>query len=229
MSRRELMMNVSHELRTPIATVRAYLESRGEAGLGASDLIVIERETARLQTLIEDLFALSRAEVDQLVMERKPVDAAALITRVVETVAPLAWRIQRIDVLAEASPDLPPMLVDSTRLEQVIRNLIHNSLRYTPPGGIVMVSASYVKDVDKDSSITVQVRDTDSGIAQELLPHIWERYARDTENGGTGLGLTLVKAFVEAMGGTVAVESAPGEGTCFTLKLPTSQEFATIW
>jgi signal transduction histidine kinase len=221
-SRRELMVGVSHELRTPIAIVRAYLDSArrqsvddGEIRVTAGDLAIIERETERLQTLIDDLFALSRAEVDQLALKCVPLNAAALIERVVETVTPLAWRINRIEVLANVPALLPDVLADGSRLEQVLRNLIHNSLRHTPPGGLVVISAGEV-----DKRIQIQVRDTGEGIAPDDLPHIWERYYRGEANGGTGIGLTLVKSFTEAMGGQVAVESIVGEGACFTLMLP---------
>lgn len=221
-TRRELMANVSHELRTPIATVRAYLDSArrqgedtGDVALSQNDLAIIQRETLRLQTLIDDLFALSRAEVDQLALKAVPMDAIALIQRVIETVAPLAWRINRVEIVANLPAWLPNVIADESRLEQVLRNLIHNSLRHTPPGGLVIVSAR-----EQDGHAEIQVQDTGEGIAPDRLPHIWERYYRDEENGGTGLGLALVKSFVEAMHGQVAVTSTPGEGACFTLTLP---------
>jgi signal transduction histidine kinase len=223
-SRRELMASVSHELRTPIATVRAYLESalrRGEgdslSALSEADLSVIQRETLRLQALVDDLFALSRAEVDQLALKCVPTSAPAVIQRVVNTVAPMAWQVNRVEVAAQAPSWLPPVLADESRLEQVLRNLIHNSLRHTPPGGIVFVSAR-----EADGRAEIQVRDTGEGISADDLPHVWDRYYRGSANGGTGLGLALVKSFTEAMGGQVAVESAPGEGACFTVILPLS-------
>jgi signal transduction histidine kinase len=221
-TRRELMANVSHELRTPIATVRAYLESalrQGEKGdevaISQDDLAIIQRETLRLQTLIDDLFALSRAEVDQLVFKSAPMDAVTLIQRVIETVAPLAWSINRVEIVANLPAWLPQITADEARLEQVLRNLLHNSLRHTPPGGLVIISAR-----EQNGHAELQVQDTGEGIAPDRLPHIWERYYRDEENGGTGLGLALVKSFVEAMHGQVAVTSTPGEGTCFTITLP---------
>lgn len=220
-NRRELMANVSHELRTPIATVRAYLESAlrqqenvDNITLSQHDLVVIQRETQRLQTLIDDLFALSRAEVDQLMVNAIPIDAIVLIKRVIETVAPLAWRANRVDLVAHLPTWLPNVIADEARLEQVLRNLIHNSLRHTAPGGLVIIRAH-----EANGCAAIQVQDTGEGIQAEHLPHIWERYYRNAENGGTGLGLTLVKSFIEAMHGQVAVESTPGEGTCFTITL----------
>lgn len=221
-NRRELMANVSHELRTPIATVSAYLESalrqqgnRGDITLSQHDLAMIQRETLRLQTLIDDLFALSRAEVDQLAVNAVPVDSISLIQRVMETVAPLAWRVNWVELVAHLPTWLPQVIADEARLEQVLRNLIHNSLRHTAPGGLIIIRAREVS-----SGAEIQVQDTGVGIHPEHLPHIWERYYRDAENGGTGLGLALVKSFIEAMHGQVTVTSTLGEGTCFTITLP---------
>jgi signal transduction histidine kinase len=218
-SRREMMASVSHELRTPVATVRAYLDAaprhNGSLVLTEGETAILERELDRLQTLIDDLFALSRAEVDQLAFRIALVDAAALIKRVVATVAPTAWRINHVEVLAEVPDSMPPFLGDTNRLEQSLRNLLHNSLRHTPPGGVVVVSLRNL-----DNRAVIEVRDTGEGIAPNDLPHIWQRYYRNQENGGSGLGLTLVKTFTEAMGGQVSVESSPGDGTCFSLRFP---------
>lgn len=227
-TRRELMANVSHELRTPIATIRGYLDSAlrqgknaGDLTISQNDLAIIQHETLRLQTLIDDLFNLSRAEVDQLALKSAPMDAVALIQRVIETVAPMAWRINRVEIVAKLPPWLPNIVADEARLEQVLRNLIHNSLRHTPPGGLVIISACEQKGYAE-----LQVQDTGEGIAPDHLPYIWERYYRDEENGGTGLGLALVKSFVEAMHGQVAVTSSPGEGACFSIILPLAKASA---
>jgi signal transduction histidine kinase len=225
-ARRELVASVSHELRTPIATLRGYLESTRTHWDEAppptlrQDLQIMEQETIRLQTLIDDLFTLSRAEVGKLEVRCQSVDAGALACRVAETMAPLAWQAGRVEVIAAVACDAPLVFVDPCRLEQSLQNLAHNGVRHTPPGGIV---ALLVQD-DADSVI-LQVRDTGEGIASADLPRIWERFYR-AENRkahpdtGSGLGLALVKELTEAMGGTVAVESTPGEGSCFTLCFP---------
>lgn len=220
-SRRELIANVSHELRTPIATIRAYIENAphqhntGDGALSQNDLSIIQRETLHLQTLIDDLFALSRAEVDQLAIQSMPVDAIFLIQRIVETVAPLAWQLFRIELLAQFPDCLANILADESRLEQVLRNLIHNSLKHTPPGGLIIIRV-----YQREGYGEIQVQDTGEGIHPEHLPHIWERYYHDAQNDGTGLGLTLVKSFIEAMHGQVEVTSIANEGACFTIKLP---------
>jgi signal transduction histidine kinase len=224
-SRRDLIANVSHELRTPVATIRGYLESAlasrdEEPSKLQHDLEVMEREVGHLQMLIEDLFTLSRAEVGELVLAREPVDVGAIIHRMVDTVAPLAWQAGRVEVVAQVPLDLPSALADGRRLEQVLSNLLHNGVRHTPPGGIVVVIAA----ADEDS-VCIEVRDTGEGIPPEEVPYVWERFyrgesARAEDSRGAGLGLALVKELTEAMGGAVEVESVVGEGSCFTLRLP---------
>jgi signal transduction histidine kinase len=227
-ARRELVASVSHELRTPVSTLRGYLESaraRWDANDAPPtslrhDLDIMEHETRRLQTLIEDLFTLSRAEVSKLELRCVPADVGDEVRRIAETVAPLAWQSGRVEVVAEVAPDLPLALVDSNRLNQVLQNLLHNGIRHTPPGGIVAISAS--ADAKR---VLLQVKDTGEGIAADDLPHIWERFyrsdrARMQSASGSGLGLALVKELTEAMGGGVSVESTPGKGSCFTVAVP---------
>jgi signal transduction histidine kinase len=228
-ARRELIASVSHELRTPVATMRSYLES---ALMGwrqqppetlHQDLQVMEQQMIRLQALINDLFTLSRAEVGHLEMRYQPTNVALLVKRVAETIGPVAWRGSRIEVIADIEPDeaeFPHALADENRLEQVLQNLLHNGIRHTPPGGIIILSARAEAQM-----IAVQVKDTGEGIAPEELTHIWERFYR-TENtrsklaSGSGLGLAIVKELTEAMGGTVAVTSTVEQGTCFTIRVP---------
>lgn len=222
--RHELVANVSHDLRTPLATIRAYLETaqrrnqdQPSVPLTAADLLILDQESAALQRLIDDLFTLSRAETEHLALRIEPTDLPSLIRRIVATVAPLAWRTQRVEISTQLPAEMAHIAADSQRLEQAIRNLIHNSLRHTLPGGIIVISAS-----QHGSYAEIQVRDSGGGIAPEDLPYIWERFYHGANNGGTGLGLALVKSLIEAMSGSVAVQSTPGEGACFTLTLPLS-------
>lgn len=224
-ARRQLVANVSHELRTPVATLRGYLESalhhwsETQPPTLHHDLEVMERETVRLQALIDDLFTLSRVEVGNLALHSEPADAGAIIRRSVDTLAPLAWQTNRVEMVAEVPADLPQAEIDADRFEQIIYNLLRNALRHTPPGGIVAAIARANPD-----AIVVEVRDTGEGIPAEDVPHIFDRFyradtARSRESGGAGLGLALVKELTEAMDGTVSVVSTPGEGSCFTLRL----------
>ncbi|HEV7129043.1 MAG TPA: ATP-binding protein [Ktedonobacterales bacterium] len=225
-ARRELVASVSHELRTPVATLRSYLESTLIHWDGAPpptlrhDLEVMERESVHLQSLIADLFTLARAEVGRLEFAPAPVDVLALGRQAVETMAPLAWQTHRVEMAAEAANGVPLALADASRVAQVLRNLLHNGVRHTPPGGIVAVASGWDAD-----AVWLQVKDTGEGIAPGDLPRIFERFyrgqsARDQDHGGSGLGLALVKELTEAMGGGVAVASTPGQGSCFTVRLP---------
>jgi signal transduction histidine kinase len=249
--RRELIASVSHELRTPVATLRGYLESANRLGEEANpetlrrDLDVMLHETQRLQGLIDDLFTLARAEVGRLDLTLEAVDVGALARRAVETVTPLAWRASRVEVIARVAPETPLAMADAARLEQALHNLLRNAMRHTQPGGIIVVVAAmdgaecgkgpvarsasglaHATDAVAPKRIALRVRDTGEGIAEEDLPHIWERFyradrARELDaTGGSGLGLALVKEVIEAMGGSVAVESALGQGSAFSLLLP---------
>jgi signal transduction histidine kinase len=204
--------------------VRSYLETTLMHWDGVSlphlhrDLRVMEDETVRLQGLVEDLFTLSRAEVGKLEMTYAPTDVGELVRRVVATSVPLAWRSSKIEIVAEVPECLPSVWVDVRRLEQILHNILHNGVRHTPPGGIVAVMVA-----TDGTTVMLQVRDTGEGIAAEDIPYIWKRFYQSKSarmGGGTGLGLALVKEWTEMMGGTVAVESVLGEGSCFTVYLP---------
>jgi signal transduction histidine kinase len=218
-ARRQLVASVSHELRTPVATVRGHLEAARRRGAAApSDLATMASEVARLERLIEDLFTLARAEVGRLDLRPGPTDAGALVRRLVEAVAPLAWTQRRVEVLADVPPSLPPAYADPQRLEQIVSNLLGNAVRHTPPGGLVAASVAPEGD-----ALRVEVRDTGEGIAPEELPRVFERFYRGRGGdgaGAAGLGLALVKELAEAMGGTVEAASTPGEGSRLTVRLP---------
>ncbi len=226
-AQRELTASVSHELRTPVATQRSYLEAvlRGEPALPQhirAELAVVERETHRLQRLIDDLFTLSRAEIGRLMLRVEPLDLGAIAERTAATLAPIAWQNGRVAVEAQTPPTPTLALADEQRFEQVLRNLVLNGIRHTPAGGIVAIIVSV-----HATHVHVQVNDTGSGIAPEDLPHIWNRFYRAnadraTDQSSAGLGLTLVKELTEAMGGSVAVESVVGAGSSFTIRLPSA-------
>ena len=226
-SRRELVANVSHDLRTPVATMRGYLETtlmhwdeRSREDIH-HDLQVMENEVTHLQRLVEDLFSLARADVGKLSLRCEPARVDSIVERIVEARSPLAWQTGKITMAADIPEGLPEAMVDSTRLEQILQNLLHNAVRHTAPGGIV---AAVMRS--EPGFIVIQIKDTGEGIPPDDLPHIWERFYQAknsrsaTGGGGSGLGLSLVKEFTEAMGGSVEVESVLGEGSCFTIRLP---------
>jgi signal transduction histidine kinase len=219
---KRLVADVSHELRNPLATLRGYLEALEQSHgskLPATDLQVIRNETQRLTTLVEDLFTVARAEAQQLPLSITSVDVGALARELATTMAPLARREREIELITDIPSDLPLALADQTRIEQVLRNLVQNALRYTPPGGIIVITARAEAE-----NVMLSVADTGAGIAPDELALVFERFyrgdsSRTRETGGAGLGLSLVKELVTAMGGTVHAESALGRGSVFSVTL----------
>jgi signal transduction histidine kinase len=224
-SRREMTAAISHELRTPLATLRGHLEtaparSEGLESAQEEDRTLMLREVLRLQRLIDDLFDLSRLDVEQLSLTPERLDVGEVVVERVRAVAPMAWRSGRVTVVAQPGEESAWAWADRTRLEQILTNLLHNATRHTPPGGIVSVDVSPEKD-----TVRVDVHDTGSGIPPHELSHVWERFyrgatGRSRQDVGAGLGLALVKELSEAMGGSVGAESEPGQGSCFTVRLP---------
>jgi signal transduction histidine kinase len=219
--RRELVANVAHELRTPLAGLEGYLEgiTDGVFEPTPETLARMRAETARLRRLVEDLTALSHLESGQWRLERRPVQLAHVAATVEDALRPQVER-QGVRLRVTVDDGLPRVLGDADRLAQVLTNLLSNALRFTPPGGQVTVEGWPERD-----SVCLAVRDTGSGIAPHDLPHIFERFyradrARAQATGGSGIGLAIAKHIVEAHGGTVSVQSAPGQGTRFEVRLP---------
>ncbi len=234
--RQELVANISHELRTPLATMRAHLEmvmmrdslpagaapavEGGDVSVPAPTLQALQAETERLEALVDDLFALSRAQAGAIEMRLEAVDVAELVEEIAALMRPLAQREGRIALSAEVLHRPLYARADRTRLQQILANLIRNAVRHTPDGGIIVLSVSREAEW-----ILVSVADTGEGISTEQLPHIFERFyradpARSRATGGAGLGLAIVREFVELMGGRVEVESVVGEGARFHVFLP---------
>lgn len=225
--RRAFVANVSHDLRTPVAIISGHLEAQLGENRSVDRAIqpkeafqVIAHETETLTSLIDDLFTLSRLEDAVLPIEASPVDLTELIEDVVRGIRPYALQQSRVSVNAIVETELPHVLGDETRINQIVNNLVHNAVRHTPAGGLVVVSA---EPHPGSRQIQVTVRDTGVGIAKDRLPHIFERFYRGESTrdvGGTGLGLSIVKQLVEAQGGTVSAESTLGEGTAISFVLP---------
>ena len=219
--RRQLVGDVAHELRTPLANIKSVMEGLTDGVLPAdpSTFHQVEREVTRLQRLVQDLEALSRAEAGQLFLERAPLDPATFIE---EAATHLKPQYQEKGVtLAVHLPSLPVVVADRWRMTQVMINLLGNALQYTPPGGEVVVAAEAEQE-----QIVVRVADTGIGIDAEHLPHLFERFyrvdkSRSRAGGGSGIGLTIARHFVEAHGGRIWAESSgPGEGSSFTFTMP---------
>jgi signal transduction histidine kinase len=225
-ARRELVDGISHELRNPAAIIQGYSSALAQAWQDRPveevqhDLATIQYETARLQIILDDLLTASQAELGRLHVALRPVEVTALVRRVVETLAGLAWMSKRVQVTLTVPPQTIFALADPLRLEQALVNLVQNALRHTSPGGLVMLEVCPVLE-----QVCIEVEDTGEGILPEDLPHIWEKYYQSgspqrRSGYGMGLGLSLVKELTEAMGGSVAVESWPGQGSLFQIHLP---------
>lgn len=231
--RRSFVANISHDLRTPIAIIRGHIDAQMRPAIEAGTenrapdpneaFRAIDHELETLTSLIEDLFTLSRLEEAVLPIELSPVDLLALIEDAVRGIRPYALQQARVSVNALVPLDLPKVTGDATRITQIINNLVHNAIRHTPAGGLVIVAA---ETLPNSNMVEVAVRDTGVGIAPEDLPRIFDRFYRGDSTrspGGTGLGLSIVKQLVEGQNGSVAVESQVGEGTSISFRLPVAR------
>ncbi len=216
---RQLVANVSHELRTPVALVRGQVEALDEAVPGNPRLAIALRETARLESLVSDLFQLASLDAGALRLQIESHDLAALVRESIEPLVEIARRESHVSVSFEELPAVR-VHVDAERLARVLQNLVRNAIRHVPEGGLVRIGV----DVTPLEAV-VLVSDTGPGIAAEDLPHVFERFyrgeaSRNRDSGGAGIGLAMAKDLVEAMGGTIEVTSHPGDGARFRVSLP---------
>ncbi|MDP9341463.1 MAG: ATP-binding protein [Actinomycetota bacterium] len=218
--RRDLVANVSHELKTPISALRAHLENLLD-GVEQPDRATIQimlQQSERLSRLVDQLLDLSRLESGDIPMERRAVALRPLAAEVASEVGVALGGRVRIEV---AVPEgIPPLWADRERVHQVLFNLLDNAVRFTPPEGVVRVSA-----VRRDDVCEVSVADTGPGIPPEHLPLLFERFyrvesARSRGDGGTGIGLAIARSIVEAHGGRIWAESEVGRGSVFRFELP---------
>ncbi len=228
--RRDFVANVSHELKTPIASIKGFVETLLD---GASDdpvdsrrfLNIIARQADRLASIIEDLLALSRIEQSEGTgnLPRESVRIADLLSAVTVDCLPRAEdRSIRLDVTCDESITAE---VNAPLFEQALINLVDNAIKYSDPGRTIWIGvATETATTGSAGSVVITVRDEGCGIEAEHLPRLFERFyridkARSRKLGGTGLGLSIVKHIVQAHGGTVAVESEPGVGSTFTIRM----------
>jgi signal transduction histidine kinase len=221
--RMEVISDVSHELRTPLSTIRGYMEGLAEGVVEPSQetwtLLYVEFE--RLGRLVDDLRRLSRAEAGQLDLSMAPVSPVEAVRIAVGGMLPL-FDEKGVELKSAVSEDLPSVLADVDRVVQVLSNLLSNALGHTPDGGRVVVEAEASGD-----EVAFEVTDTGTGIAPEDLERVFERFyrvdksrSRGEASGGSGVGLAISRALVEAMGGRIRVESPGlGEGATFAFTL----------
>ena len=230
--RSDFVANVSHELKTPLSAIRGFAETLRDGALDEEETArrFVDRildQSRRLQSLLDDLLTLSRLESPDAPRERRAVDFARVLERAAETVAPRA-RERRVELTVEVAPDLPPFDGDPNALERLALNLLDNAIKYNRPGGRVraaVASADSAQRKDGVPEVVLTVADTGIGIPAAARDRIFERFyrvdkGRARDEGGTGLGLAIVKHVAQSHGGTVEVDSRPGHGSTFRVRLP---------
>lgn len=214
--------DASHEIRTPLTILRGELEDLLRTPGLTSDLrdsIGSSLEEAeRLSRIVEQLLEVTRLEAGEMLTDLTSFDLAEMTRTAIDQMRLLAVE-KRVDLRFEGTQNLLVM-GDPIRLRQVVVNLVDNAIKYTSPGGSIVVSS-----VTLDGAAILEVADTGIGIPQEALPHVFERFyrvdtGRSRQLGGTGLGLAIVKSICTAFGGTVTVQSVAGSGTTFRVELP---------
>jgi two-component system OmpR family sensor kinase/two-component system sensor histidine kinase BaeS len=219
--RRNLVADVAHELRTPLSVMQGNLTGilDGVFPMDLEEAARLYDETRLLSRLVDDLRELAQAEAGQLQLNMGAIDLKSVIAATVSAFNGAASEKQ-IQLIDEAADQLPWVKADAERVAQVLRVLISNALRHTPEQGAITITAAPRADC-----VEVSVRDTGEGIALSELPYVFDRFwrgdkSRARETGGTGLGLAIAKQLIEAQGGSIGVESTPGQGSRFWLRLP---------
>ena len=220
--RRQLLSDLAHELRTPLATIDGYLEGvrDGVIPTSAETWAVLETESGRLERLVDDLQKVSQAEERQLDLRIRPLSPAKLVAVAARAAEP-AYATKHVVLVHGADDRLPDIAADADRLGEVLANLLDNAVRHTPAGGRVELLARR-----NDTGVDLVVKDTGDGIAPEHLARVFERFyrvdsGRTRATGGSGIGLAIARALVEAHGGQIRAESeGAGKGACFVVSLP---------
>jgi two-component system phosphate regulon sensor histidine kinase PhoR len=242
--RRDFISNISHELRTPLASLKALTETLRDGALEdppAAERFLnnMETEIDALTQMVQELLELSRIESGQVALRLRAAIVEDVVSPPVERITAQAERSDlALDV--EIADDLPLVLVDVERIQLVVTNLVHNAIKFTPPGGRITVRACAGRDGEIPASarqskplvsggwqvVIVQVIDTGVGIPARDLPRVFERFYkadRARGSGGTGLGLSIARHLVESHGGYIWVESEEGVGSTFSFSLPVAE------
>jgi two-component system phosphate regulon sensor histidine kinase PhoR len=215
--RREFVSNISHELRTPLASMRAIVDTLAAGALDDPPAArrFVERMDAEIDALsqmVEELLELSRIESGRVPIRLERIELPPVVRAAVERLLPQAERAH-LTVTLNLSDMLPLVLGDGQRLQQVVTNLVHNAIKFTPGGGSIQIEARAA-----DDRVVVSVSDTGVGIPPALHERVFERFFkadRSRSTAGTGLGLAIAKHIVLAHGGQIWVESEPGKGSRF--------------
>ena len=222
----DFVADVSHELRTPLTSIKGTIETLREGAVNDLDvrdhfLETVETETDRLIHLVNDLLVLSRADSAALNLSRKPTDVGELAQAVADRLAEQT-RVLDLTIRVEVDPDVPLAWADADRIEQVLRNLMDNAIKYSRPRGTITLRVSTAAD----NWVLVQVADEGIGIPAAELPHLGQRFYRADKarsRGGHGLGLAIAQSLIRAHGGELWLESIEGAGTTASFTLPAAR------
>lgn len=222
--RRDFVANVSHELRTPLTAIRGFIEPLIDGTVDDDSTRskyhkIIRDETLRLERLINDLLDLSRLQAGKIKLDIQKVDVAELISNVSAKFKPLIDS-KKIEFRFEKHDKPLFILADGDRIEQLIIIFLDNAIKYTPPGGNI-----YIGIIEENDVLRISIRDTGTGIPEEDLPYIWDRFykvdkSRTGKASGTGIGLSIAKNIIDLHGQNVSVKSKPGEGSVFEFTMP---------
>ena len=214
--RRSLLADVSHELRTPLAVLRGELEAMidGVHPIDEAHLSAAVDQIAMLTKLVEDLRTLALAEGGTLALHKEPTDVTILAREAVASFEGLA-AAAGVQLEVRMPADLPLLDLDPLRIREVVGNLVANALRYAPRGSAVRIVGER-----SARAVRISIADAGPGIAAEVLPHLFERFAKSQDSRGSGLGLAIARRLVEAHGGSIAAESPAGGGTTVAFELP---------
>ena len=220
-TRRALTADLAHQLRTPIASIEATIEAVRDDVLPADHQTwdTLAAQSARLRRLVADLEVVSRAEERQLLLSAEPVPVPTLVFAALAAHSE-RYRSAGVRLDASVADDTPRVLVDPERIQEVLGGLLDNALRCTPAGGTVTMAG---RPSPSGDSAVITVTDTGIGLSPAETGQIFLRFAKAADSPGTGLGLTIARAIVEAHHGTLTADSAgPGTGARFTITLPAS-------
>ena len=224
--------NISHEFRTPLtlisAPVEELLEARNMSAQEKQKVSFIHRNCKKLLLLLDELMTFQKAEQGMLKLKLVPMDLKAYLQAVFVNFQPLAERNQiELSLVSQVGERILPF--DPDKLEMVLNNLISNAFKFTPEGGKIQLILSEQSTAEADKAeLCITIRDNGKGIPQEELPYIFERFYSEHNKKGTGVGLALTKNLVELHEGKIEVESSPGNGTSFTVRLPYKKDLTLV-
>lgn len=229
--RREFISNISHELRTPLASLKALAETLQDSAIddpvaSRRFLQQIESEVDSLSQMVSELLELARIESGKVPLQFNSLSPSEIIQPAIDRLGLQAERAG-VSIRLDLQQDVPDVLADQNRIEQVVVNLLHNAIKFTPSGGMIKIEITPGEYKNIPDQLIFSLRDTGSGISPDDLPRIFERFYkadRARSSGGTGLGLAIARHLVEAHGGRIWVESQLGSGSTFFFSLPIAKD-----